>query len=97
MENQPDYIEDFKNYLKLDKNYSINTVIAYSSDVKELFVYLRNILKINSVSEIAEIDIRGFLSKEYDKIKKTSLARKIESIKSYFNFLEKRHIISQNP
>ncbi|RZD19102.1 MAG: tyrosine recombinase XerC [Candidatus Acididesulfobacter diazotrophicus] len=97
MENQPDYIEDFKNYLKLDKNYSINTVIAYSSDVKELFVYLRNILKINNVSEIAEIDIRGFLSKEYDKIKKTSLARKIESIKSYFNFLEKRHIISQNP
>ncbi|MCL5673081.1 MAG: tyrosine-type recombinase/integrase [Deltaproteobacteria bacterium] len=97
MENQLDYIEDFKNYLRLDKNYSINTVIAYSSDVKELFVYLRNILKINNVSEITEIDIRGFLSKEYDKIKKTSLARKIESIKSYFNFLEKRHIISQNP
>ena len=97
MENQPDYIEYFKNYLRLDKNYSINTIMAYSSDVKELFVYLRNVLKINNVSEIAEIDIRGFLSKEYDKIKKTSLARKIESIKSYFNFLEKRHIISQNP
>ena len=133
MEKQPDYIAEFENYLRLDKNYSINTVMAYSSDVKELFIYLKSVSDIRKkdyrhnngdcdnnnkkntdnitinrdddyynnneidIKEIAEIDIRGYLSKEYDKVKKVSLARKIESIKAFFNFLEKRHIIDKNP
>lgn len=134
MEKQQDYIAEFENYLRLDKNYSINTVTAYSSDVKELFIYLKSIsdirkkdcgynngegynnkkntdninININDndsdsdvncidIKEIAEIDIRGYLSKEYDKVKKVSLARKIESVKAFFNFLEKRHIINKNP
>ncbi len=92
-----EFINDFVNYLKAEKNYSMNTVSAYSSDVREFFIYLKDDSAVRSLGEITDLDIRGYLSQEYDKIKKSSLARKIESIRSFFNFLERKHLISDNP
>lgn len=92
-----EFIKDFTGYLKAEKNYSMNTILAYSSDVKDLLKYFKEVLDAKSYEELTEIDIRGYLSNEYDKVKKSSLARKVESIKSFFNFLEKKHLIANNP
>ena len=92
-----DFLKDFKDNIGLEKNSSYNTLAAYSADVRSFIKYLREETSIDSIEDVTEFEIKGYLSKIYGNLKKTSLARKIESIKSYFNFLEKKHIIKQNP
>ena len=92
-----DFLKDFKDNIGLEKNSSYNTLAAYSADVRGFIKYLREETSIDSIEDVTEFEIKGYLSKIYGNLKKTSLARKIESIKSYFNFLEKKHIIKQNP
>ncbi|MHB1661889.1 MAG: tyrosine-type recombinase/integrase [bacterium] len=92
-----DFLEDFEKNIKLEKNYSPNTVLAYVSDVKAFILYLNKETSVNSLEDVTEFEIKGYLSRIYESVKKTSLARKIESIKSFFNFLEKKHILKQNP
>ncbi|MDA8299012.1 MAG: tyrosine-type recombinase/integrase [Deltaproteobacteria bacterium] len=92
-----DFLKDFKDNIGLEKNSSYNTVTAYVADVKAFMKYLREETSVDSIEDVTEFEIKGYLSKIYGTLKKTSLARKIESIKSYFNFLEKKHIIKQNP
>ena len=92
-----DFLKDFANNIKLEKNHSYNTVLAYVSDVRAFMLYLEEETSVNSVIDVTEFEIKGYLSKIYGNVKKTSLARKIESIKSFFDFLEKKHILKQNP
>ncbi len=92
-----DFLKDFANNIKLEKNHSYNTVLAYVSDVRAFMLYLEEETSVNSVKDVTEFEIKGYLSKIYENVKKTSLARKIESIKSFFDFLEKKHILKQNP
>lgn len=92
-----DFLKEFAANLKLEKNYSSNTVLAYTADVKGFIAYLKKDMSVDSMEEITEFEIKGYLSKIYETVKKISLARKIESIKSFFGFLEKKHLISHNP
>ncbi|MGC8554351.1 MAG: tyrosine-type recombinase/integrase [Candidatus Acidulodesulfobacterium sp.] len=92
-----DFLKDFEDNISLEKNSSYNTLTAYSADVRGFMKYLSEETSVDSIEDVTEFEIKGYLSKIYGNLKKTSLARKIESIKSYFNFLEKKHIIKQNP
>ena len=92
-----DFLKDFAKHIKLEKNHSYNTVLAYVSDVKAFILYLEEETSVNSIEDVTEFEIKGYLSKIYESVKKTSLARKIESIKSFLDFLEKKHILKQNP
>ena len=92
-----DFLKDFEDNVGLEKNSSYNTVTAYLADVRAFMKYLSEETSVDSIKDVTEFEIKGYLSKIYGNLKKTSLARKIESIKSYFNFLEKKHIIKQNP
>ncbi len=92
-----DFLKDFAKNIKLEKNYSSNTVLAYVSDVKAFIAHINNETHLNSLEDVTEFEIKDYLSKIYGGVKKTSLARKIESIKSFFGFLEKKHILKQNP
>ncbi len=92
-----DFLEDFAKNIKLEKNQSYNTVLAYVSDVRAFISYLKEETSASSLEDVTEFEIKGYLSRIYDSVKKTSLARKIESIKSFFDFLEKKHILKQNP
>ena len=92
-----DFLKDFADNIGFEKNSSYNTVTAYLADANAFIKYLREETSVDSIEDVTEFEIKGYLSKIYGNLKKTSLARKIESIKSYFNFLEKKHIIKQNP
>lgn len=92
-----DFLKEFVDNIRLEKNHSKNTAAAYSSDVAAFMDYLRAETAVDSLSGVTEFEIKGYLGKIYGNIKKSSLARKIESIKSFFAFLEKKGIIASNP
>ena len=94
------YINEFSNFLLLEKNLSTNTINSYRKDILQFENYI-------SLKFKKKLDIKNALSKDvfdeyliylYDKeYRPATLARKLSSIKSFFIFLEDEKIISSNP
>ena len=79
--------ENFKNYLKLERGLSNNSIISYNHDLV-LFKKFLNTNKINvtPISCKAE-NIKSYLYKNLSKKNSRSQARSISAIKSFFNYL----------
>jgi integrase/recombinase XerC len=101
------YIEKFMTYLTYERNFSDHTIRNYRSDLRQFQEFLYKIGACldtpaeNSQIDIQRIDrviIQAFLGHVYSqKKKKSSIARKIAVLKSFFNFLWKKKYISVNP
>ena len=91
-------LDDFSRMLKIERNYSDNTVSAYLSDLKSLDTFLKkNKISFNDVI-IDNNHMKTFfrqLSKK--KLSPRSIKRKSSSLSSYFIFLLDRKIIKNNP
>lgn len=86
-------LEKFRNYLKIEKNYSRNTEKSYISDLKELVKYTDKKLK-----NINKNDIRRYIEYLYDiDDKRTTINRKISVLRTFYNFLYREKIIKKNP
>ena len=86
-------IELFCNYLLIDKKYSHNTIESYKRDLIKFDEFINK-----EVGLISEDDIKkylAFLTKENDS--KTTIARNISSLRSFYKFLLIEKIININP
>lgn len=84
-------LENYRNYLKYERAYSDNTVGAYMNDLNKYEEFLKkDILESNTE------DLEKYL-KYIKNLESTTVAHKITSIKSYFNYNIKRGIVSVNP
>ena len=84
-------LENYRNYLKYERAYSDNTVGAYMNDLNKYEEFLKkDILESNTE------DLERYL-KYIKNLESTTVAHKITSIKSYFNYNIKRGIVSVNP
>ena len=89
--------DKYEDYLNYEKNFSKHTVSAYLRDVKVFEKFLaQNDCKISN--EINYSFIRHWIVSLSEKsYSKTSINRKIASLKSYFNFLVNIDIIESSP
>ncbi|OCC15859.1 Tyrosine recombinase XerC [Dissulfuribacter thermophilus] len=89
-------LEAFKNYLESEKNYSRHTVLAYIRDVRS---FLESALEEDK--DFDSIDpgkVRTWLFKQAQKgIKTVTISRKLSSLKSFYTFLIREGITSNNP
>jgi integrase/recombinase XerC len=85
---------DFINYLKNEKNVSPHTSRSYRSDLEQLFEFLGK-------TNLAEVDhqaLRQFIAHLMaQKVKKTSIARKLSAIRTFFKYLNREGILTTNP
>ena len=83
-----DLINDFINYLKVEKNYSDKTIKSYEEDLNSF------VLEINkNLLDIKEEDIIEYLKiLKNNKYKKTSVSRKISSLKSFYKYINFKKI-----
>ena len=89
--------EDFKNYLKLERGLSINSIKSYEYDLN-LF---RNYIKSNHISETPinckSDTLKDYLYNNLSNKKSRSQARSISALKSYFNYLIFEGHIQKSP
>ncbi len=85
-------IQDFIDYIQLERRYSVHTVSAYSVDIEQFQLFLNENYSINIVdSDFA--NIRAWIvSLNSQKISNRSINRKISSLKSFYKY----HLICQN-
>lgn len=88
------YIEGFKNYLSVERNFSAHTIKAYRSDI------ISYILWLNGLSCI-EVDFNKLREYLYFiqkfNYKKNTIARKIASIRTFYKFLFRERYLDSNP
>lgn len=87
-------VNDFIIYLQKEKNYSRHTLRAYRTDLESFFDFLR-VKKRKRVDQNAITLFMGFLLKY--GLDARSVARKLSCIKSFFRFLKRTNVISENP
>ena len=90
------YFKDFENFLKLERNLSVNTIKSYRSDLKKLEFYLSK----TSAKKLSFIDpdiVRGFLYEQSKRVSAKTQGRIISSLKTFFNFLVLEKLINDSP
>ena len=92
-------IDAFLRYARYERNYSPRTLESYASDLAEFSAYLtRGSQERVEVAQIDHIGIREFLGSLYAKgNSKSSAARKLATLKSFFRFLHREGRIESNP
>jgi len=91
--------KEFYSYLLFDKNYSLNTINSYLTDVYNLLLFIdKNSKNENILSNLSEKDIREYIKKlKQTNINERSIARKISTLKTYYKFLTITNKIKTNP
>jgi integrase/recombinase XerC len=98
-----DLIHQFIHYLSTEKNASPHTCRGYLTDLKEFLNFLKNSERIHphrgkiGIEEADRLNIRRYLSFLHQKNKKSSIARKISSLRSFFKYLVKEELAASNP
>ena len=87
-------INDFNDYLKIERGFSVNSISSYKEDItkfKKFINYTKNPLEVNSD------DIKGFLHDISKELNSTSQSRIISGLRSFFEFLIFEKYIKDNP
>src|SRR4030067_1269507 len=96
-------IDEFTRHLSLERNLSAHTLRNYLSDISQFHEYLLGVFKKDALSsedlmKVDHIIIRGFLSSMFEKgLSKTSVARKISDIRTFFNYMCREGNLANNP
>ena len=90
-------IENFKNYLKLERGLSINSVKSYEFDI----VQFKNFIIENKIDEspkkCSKSTVKRYLYKNFSNKNTRSQARSISALKGFFNYLLFEGKINSSP
>ena len=87
-------VEDFLNFLATEKGASEHTTKNYGIDLREFMKFIAE----KELKDLTYLDIRSFLAflkaREYSK---SSISRKLACLRSFFKYLVRENILTQNP
>ena len=90
--------EAFINYLRYEKRLSQHTILAYSNDLEQFYLYLKNVYSLDDIKEVNHSVIRSWIvSLMENKISARSTNRKISTLKSFYKYLLREKILDTNP
>ncbi len=93
-ENAKRYLQEFKLYIEVERNFSKHTVTAYSADILSFIVWLKD----RNIKDVTYNTIREYLLYiQQFNYSKTTTARKIASLRTFYRFLYRERVIETNP
>lgn len=97
------YKTRFERYLSIERNASRHTRIGYLRDILELEAFLKGMglclegdtVDVREMDEGVAIAFLGHLYKKGDK--RSTIARKVASLRAFFKFLVRKGVLEKNP
>ena len=90
-------IVDFTEYLRNEKKSSENTVLSYARDLKGFCRFMKE----SGVLDPAKVNRTNVMAYVYELQKQrkagTTVSRNIASIRSFFQFLQRKGVVTENP
>lgn len=96
-------IDDFMQHLKYEKNSSAHTLRNYESDLVQFYDYVAPPAKTGerravNVRDIDHLTIREYMASLYEKKKKkSSIHRKVATLRTFFRYLCREGVMESNP
>jgi integrase/recombinase XerC len=88
---------DFLTFLRIEKRASEHTVSSYEKDIAHFLKYIDQRWNI-SAAEVSYVHMREYLTELYaEKLARTSVARKISSLRSFYTYLLREELVVENP
>lgn len=89
-----DILNQFKAYIVVEKNFSAHTARAYISDISSFLIWLDNFNFLNVDFNKMREYLRFISQQNYNK---TSIARKISALRTFYKYLCREKFIETNP
>lgn len=88
--NYTEMVRKYLEYCEFRKELDSNTLKAYRIDLRQFFEYTMEDIP-------GKEKIEDYITELHKKFKQKTIKRKIASVKAYYNFLEEKEIINDNP
>ncbi len=87
------HIDRFIKYITAEEGLSPHTIKAYSKDLDEFSSFV-----VKKAKDIDNLDIRSFMASLHHKgLKKTSISRKLATVRAFFKYLHREGYVKKNP
>jgi integrase/recombinase XerC len=95
----PELVQAFLAYLDVEKGYSAATVRSYGTDLDQFDTFLRTRRRsLERPDRVSKDLIRAFLADLHRRgVAKSTMARKLSSLRSFFRFLLKNDLLQTDP
>lgn len=91
-------IDSFINYLEYEKRSSPHTVLAYRKDLEQVAEFVELSFELKELSQCTHSELRAWVIELVEQgLSTTSVNRKIATLRSFFKFLLRSRLISQDP
>lgn len=92
------FCDEFKKYLKIQKNLSDKTVINYMSDLHHFRCWLASNYDLRDPLEVTTRHIRGYLVSLYEGgYARSTVARHLSCLRTFYKYLTRINAVSTNP
>ncbi|GBG05056.1 tyrosine recombinase XerC [Lactobacillus rodentium] len=98
IEQNDQFLDKFNDYLKNERGYSKNTINSYLRDLEQAKSFWEKNGGFSGWDQVQTRDIEIFLQHlASKKIARTTQARKASSLRSFYRYLNKRNLLSNDP
>lgn len=92
------HLEKFLEYLQYEKRYSVHTLVSYKNDLSQFILFIEESFQIHQIEDVKHTLIRSWLVHlKQENNSNKSINRKISSLRSFYNFLKRKKVLSKNP
>ncbi len=97
LNNPTEALTSFIRYVQLEKNFSIHTVREYEADIKQFLHFLEQ-EGVYCLTDVEYLHARLYVTTLYEEnMARTSISRKISSIRSFFRYLNREVDLDDAP
>jgi integrase/recombinase XerC len=93
-----EYLDRFFVYLNAERNVSPHTVTAYKNDLEQFVRFLAaGATPPSHPVEVTHPEIRRYLAHLHGDLKKSSIGRKLASVRAWYRYLLREGLVEKNP
>jgi integrase/recombinase XerC len=91
------YLENFLTYLRVERQLSPHTVRNYAADLSQFLAFWEERHPDHPLELATYRHLRPYLAQTLKGLRKTTLARKLASLRTFFKYLQRQGLMESNP
>ena len=93
-----EWLDRFQQFLAVERNVSVHTCAAYRRDLAEFHAFLSGAGgEAVNLSRIDHLRLRRYLAELHKRNQRTSIARKLSALRTFFRYLVREGALATNP